>query len=87
MSYKAEVQVKGEGERWHDNALRFATKEEAVEYAKDLYSRWTLTTAYRAVESEDPVNYVWQGGKALPIPKDAFGYGGLGDEMVKGGMD
>jgi hypothetical protein len=65
MSYKAEVQVKGEGERWHDNALRFATKEEATLYAKDLYSRWTLTTAYRATESEDSVNYAWIDGKAV----------------------
>ena len=67
MSWKAEVQVKGEGERWHDNALRFATKAEAVDYGKDLYSRWTLTTAHRATESVDPVNYVWQDGKAVSV--------------------
>jgi hypothetical protein len=29
MSWKPQVQVKGEGDRWHDNQLRFATKEEA----------------------------------------------------------
>lgn len=67
MSWKAEVQVKGEGERWHDNALRFATKVEAVAYAKDLYSRWTLTTDYRASESDDVVNYVWEAGVANPV--------------------
>lgn len=71
MSWKAEVQVKGEGERWHDNALRFATEAEAVAYGADLYSRWTLTTARRAVQSEDPVNYVWIDGKAVHIPDKA----------------
>ncbi len=71
MSWKPEVQVKGEGDKWHDNALRFATKEEAAAYARDLYSRWTLTTAHRAIESEDPVNYVWFDGVANPIkPED-----------------
>ena len=57
MSWKPEVQVKGEGDKWHSNALRFATWGEAAESARDLYSRWTLTTAHRATESEDPVNY------------------------------
>jgi len=67
VSWKPQVQVKGEGDKWHDNALRFATKEEAAANAADLYSRWTLTTAHRAAESEDPVNYAWVDGKAVPL--------------------
>jgi hypothetical protein len=64
MSWKAQVQVKGEGEKWHDNALRFATVEEAGAYSKDLLSRWMLSTAHRVAESEDPVNYRWANGEA-----------------------
>lgn len=56
-SWKPEVQVAGEGEKWHDNAVRFATKEEAELSAKDLFGRWMLATAWRAAPSDDPVNY------------------------------
>jgi len=69
MSWKPEVQVKGEGERWYDNALRFATEDEAAACAADKYRYWTLTTAHRAVESTDPVNYAWIDGKAVRIPE------------------
>jgi hypothetical protein len=67
MSWKPEVQVKGEGDRWHANGLAFATKEEAAESARDLYSRWTLTTAHRVTESEDPVSYTRVDGRDVPI--------------------
>lgn len=55
QSYKAEVIADGSGE-WVSNALRFATRAEAEEYAKDLHSRWTLVREWRVVESTDPVN-------------------------------
>jgi|KBSMisStandDraft_5_1062788.scaffolds.fasta_scaffold115338_5 hypothetical protein len=70
MSWAPEVQVKGEGEgdRWHRNSLRFATEKEAADSARDLYSRWTLTTAHRATESkEDPVNYKRLDGRDVPL--------------------
>jgi hypothetical protein len=67
MSWKPEVQVKGEGDKWHANALVFATKAEAESCAQDTYSRWTLATAHRAVESDHPVNYVWVNGKAVHL--------------------
>ena len=63
MSWQPEVQVAGEGNKWHSNALRFATKEEAEANAKDLMWRWTLVIASRAAESVDPVNYVWTDGR------------------------
>lgn len=55
-SYAVEVQTAGDGDAWSGNALRFATKLEAEEYAKDLFFRWTAVKAYRVVESSDPVN-------------------------------
>ena len=56
MSYKPEVKT-GNDDKWYDNNLAFATHEEALYSAKDLMSRWMLVTDYRAVESEQPVNY------------------------------
>jgi hypothetical protein len=70
VSWKPEVQVKGEGDKWHDNALRFATQKEAADSASDLYSRWTLTTAHRAAESDEPVNYERVDGRDRPIKGD-----------------
>ena len=55
QSYAAEVIADGSGE-WVGNALRFATREAALEYAKDLHSRWTAVREFRVVESSDPVN-------------------------------
>ena len=56
MSWKPEVKT-GNDQKWYDNSLRFATKEEAELSAKDLMARWLLVVDYRATESEDPVNY------------------------------
>lgn len=70
MSWKPEVQVAGE-KGWHQNALCFASKEEAEAYAHDLYSRWTSTTGHRAVESDDAVNYEWVQDHAEPLKPEA----------------
>lgn len=55
-SYAAEVIADSSG-KWTGNQLRFATYAEADAYARDLYSRWTLVSQFRVVESTDPVNY------------------------------
>ncbi len=49
MKYKAEMQVVND-DKWYSNALRFDTRQEAEDYAIDLYSRWLSTTGYRVVE-------------------------------------
>ena len=59
MSWKPVVQVHGEGDKWHRNGLVFATQEEALDNARDLFVRWTMSTAYDAVEVDEPVNYKW----------------------------
>jgi hypothetical protein len=58
MSYAPEVQADQSG-RWYGNGVRFATHAEAIEWAKDRAMRWTQVKDYRAVESDDPVNYRW----------------------------
>jgi hypothetical protein len=59
MSWKAEVTTPGDGGRYNSNALRFATKQEAEDYAFDLAYRWTAVMDWRAAESDDPVTHVW----------------------------
>lgn len=66
MSYKPEVTTDSTG-KWYDNALRFATYEEALASARDLASRWLLVREYRAVESPDPVNYQLVNGKLTAL--------------------
>jgi hypothetical protein len=52
MSYKPQVKV---NDNWNGNGLVFATKEEAERSASNLFSRWTLCTAHRAIETDEPV--------------------------------
>lgn len=62
MSWKMEVQADSTG-TWAGNGLRFATEEEAKDYALDLFRRWTLVTSTRVVEVDEPVTHAWQGGR------------------------
>lgn len=55
-SWKPVVQTDNTGQ-WYDNALRFATREEAEKSARDLASRWMLVRAYDVQETNDVVNY------------------------------
>lgn len=70
ISYKPEVQTDATG-KWYDNALRFATYDEAWRCAYDLGMRWTAVRASRAAESDEPVNYVYSDDNELvPVKKD-----------------
>ena len=55
MSYAPEVIADGSG-KFVGNMLRFATKEEAELWVRDLSMRWILVRETRVVESEDKVN-------------------------------
>lgn len=59
MSWKPAVLVEGE---WSTNGQAFATVEEARDSAQALQGRWTLVRDWRAVESNDPVNYRRENG-------------------------
>lgn len=67
MSWKCEVIADSSG-HWVGNALRFATKAEAEGNVADLRSRWLSVRETRVVESDDPVNYAWTGGKLVLVP-------------------
>jgi hypothetical protein len=66
VSWAPEVTTDATG-KWYGNALRFATREEAEANALDLYGRWMLVRATRAVESQDPVNYKWVEGRLQAV--------------------
>ena len=56
MSFKPEVRT-GTDPKFYANNLAFATREEAERSARDLMNRWLLVVEWRAVESDEPVNY------------------------------
>ena len=53
-----------EGSRWNPETfdLRFATANEANEYAEDLNRRWNISQTIRVQPSTDPVNCEFTGG-------------------------
>ena len=65
-SWKPEVFVDNQ---WCQNNLAFATKEEAERSAFDLMGRWMLVQDYRAVESDQPVNWKIVDGEMLSASK------------------
>lgn len=67
MSFKPEFQT-GSDPKWYSNAQAFETYDEAYASAAARYQVWTLATAFRAVESDEPVNYKWDNGD-VPIRK------------------
>ena len=67
MAWKPEVEVDGKFSR---NGLVFATKEEAELSASDLMRRWMLVTDCRAVEVDEPVNYVIKDGVMSAVESD-----------------
>lgn len=66
-SWKPEVKVAGEGDKFYSNALRFATEQEALANAENLFQRWLLCEDFRAMPSDDPVNYRWVNGELIHV--------------------
>jgi len=44
------VEVLADLSEWRDNGMRFATRELAEDYARDLYMRWAAVHYWRVVE-------------------------------------
>ena len=66
MPFKAEVIADSSG-KWVGNALVFQTQKEAEDYARDLWSRWTLVSEWRVVKTDEPVSYTFTTGYASRI--------------------
>ena len=69
MSWKPAIKTSG-GD-FHLNGQAFETKEEAEAMAKDIFGKWMLATDYKAVESDETVNYRIINGALEPIQKEA----------------
>jgi hypothetical protein len=65
MSYAAEITT-GDG-KYTANSLRFATMQEATDYAVNLSFRCTLVIDWRVAQSKDPVNSRYVNGEVQPI--------------------
>lgn len=74
MSFKPSVSTDG-GATFNENALAFATREEAETSAKDLMARWLLVTDWRVIESDQPVNYRMRYDGALEAVDGRIGEG------------
>jgi hypothetical protein len=61
MSWAPTVRVANDP-KFYTNALRYATREEALADAKNLSQRWTAVVAHGAEERADPVNRRWEPG-------------------------
>lgn len=59
-SWKPEMLCDG---KWCDNALRFATEQEAKDSGRELMSRWMTPRDCRATLTSDPVNRVFKDGR------------------------
>lgn len=81
-SFKPEVQTDSSG-KWYGNALRFASREEAEAYARDLASRWFAVLAWRVSESSKPVAHAWIDNKLHMLPlQDGADVGLFADSRV-----
>lgn len=58
-SYMVGCKSKGDS-TWSHNQCRFASKEQAELYAKDLASRWMGLETWEVQPSQDPVTHAWE---------------------------
>jgi hypothetical protein len=69
VSWKVEVQADNT-RSWSSNQLRFATEEEAQQYGRDLFTRWTAVREWRTARSDDPVSHRMHLGVAINIEEE-----------------
>jgi hypothetical protein len=72
-SYRYELKVHGEGDKYHALGLRFATPEEAEKAGSAHFSRWMMAEGYRVAPSDEEPNYRWDNEKydAVHLPETA----------------
>ncbi len=80
MSWKPEVIADATG-KWCGNALRFATREEALDNVRALEWSWLAVRQTRVVECDDPVTHAWVDGRLQDAP------GRWAKPAIEGGND
>lgn len=66
MSYKMEVRTDST-DTFTGNAIAYATEQEALDAGEELMGRWLLVREFRAVESDEPVNYKFENGRNVRL--------------------
>ena len=69
MGWKPQVQT-GNDPKWYQNALVFATKEEAEKSAFDLMMRWTAVREYGVAEVDEEATHTYVDGVLGYIGKE-----------------
>jgi hypothetical protein len=65
-SFAPEVTTDSSG-KFYGNALRFLSRTEAEDNARNLAARWILVREWRVVETKDPANYLWENGALVDL--------------------
>lgn len=60
-TWRAEVTASDDN-HWNTNALRFGSRDDALEYAGNLARRWLLVTRWRAVDDSVPERQAYEDG-------------------------
>ncbi len=81
MSWKVGVKTAGDKD-WVYNGLSFGTKQEAEDYAEDLFMRWTAVNETNVTESAEPVNYSFIGFELKSVQPPATAEGAIADERI-----
>ena len=68
-SFAAYFKTKGDS-TFATNELRFATKQEAEAYARNLFMRWLGASEWKVEPHTDAPNYVFANGRATPIKEE-----------------
>ena len=58
-SWRVDVMTYGDAGVYSSNRMRFATRDEAADYAEDLVGRWLAVIDWRIVETPDLVTARW----------------------------
>lgn len=66
MNWKPAFKFRGQDDLG-TNAQVFATKEEALDSARERFMVWTMPEDYTAIETDDPVNYTRKNGWDEPV--------------------
>ncbi len=65
--YRVQIQASDSGTKWIANGIQFVNITVAIDYAKDLASRWSIVEKWRVVSDDDHVN---QADSARVYPMD-----------------
>ena len=70
MNYRYTIKVYNDP-KFYENAVVFATKEEAESAAKAKFQVWTQAEEWKVEKTDAPVNYTFEDGRIVPLTVEA----------------